>query len=353
MWTLYADDPHWVPPLGDWERELVNYRPHPFYLDAEVQTFLAYRDGRVCGRIAAIVNHAYNRWHQEQTGFFGFFEAVNDHDVAHALLDAACAWLAARGQRIVRGPFNPSITYQCGLLIDGFDSPPTFLMPYNPPYYAALLEGRGFAKAQDLLSFHGSRQLLSQRGAKLRAVAEDAQRRLGATLRQFDMSRFPAEIATFYDVYNRSLRNMWGFTPVSAEEVRHAETAERLLTIPEMTAVAEVGGKPVGAGLSLLDYSPLVKRIDGRLHPLGRARLLWGRRKLKRVRMVCLFVLPEFQLWGLGPLLLWYMIENGLKWGVDEVDFCWVMEGNLLSRGTAERGGAVRGKTFRIYERML
>ena len=152
-WTLYRDDPNWIPPLRVDQKERVNYKQNPFYDNAEIETFLAYRDGQVCGRIAAIVNHAHIQCHKEQLGFFGFFESIDDQNVATALFDAARAWLAERDIHVMRGPANPSLNHECGLLVEGFDTPPYFMMTYNPPYYASLIENYGFQKAQDLLAF--------------------------------------------------------------------------------------------------------------------------------------------------------------------------------------------------------
>src|SRR3569623_588264 len=154
-WSLYRDDPNWMPPLRGNQRELLGFRRHPFYENADAQTFLAWRDGEVCGRIAAIINREHNRVFKENRGFFGFFESINDQMVANALLDAARGWLAARGISQIRGPSNPSMNYECGLLIEGFDSPPTFMMTYNPPYYSEHLEKYGFRKTHDLLAFIG------------------------------------------------------------------------------------------------------------------------------------------------------------------------------------------------------
>ena len=159
-WDLYRDDPMWVPPLRGEFKRLVGWKYHPFQEIGDIQTFLARREGKVVGRIAAIVNHEHNRHFNEHRGFFGFFECIDDQDVAHALFDAVRAWLAEQNMQAVRGPTNPSLNYELGLLIDGFDDPPTFMMTYNPPYYAELIETYGFLKAQDLYAYSGTRRTL-------------------------------------------------------------------------------------------------------------------------------------------------------------------------------------------------
>src|SRR5438034_2044589 len=149
-WSINRGDPNWIPPLRHNQAELVGYKRHPFYNDAEGQTFLALADGRPVGRIAAIVNHAHNHKYNEQRGFFGFFECIDDQETAAALFEAARGWLSQRGITAIRGPMNPSMNYECGLLIEGFDTPPFFMMTHNRPYYQRLIEGCGFQKAEDM-----------------------------------------------------------------------------------------------------------------------------------------------------------------------------------------------------------
>ncbi len=169
-WTQYAGDPNWVPPLLMDQRGLLGFSHHPFLKQAESQTFLAYRDGVACGRIAAVINRAHNQQHKEQRGFFGFFESIDDQEVANSLFDAAAHWLSKRGVQQMRGPCNPSLNYECGLLVDGFDSPPFFMMTYNKPYYGRLIEGAGFHKAQDLYAFWGHIDMLSKLDPKLKRM---------------------------------------------------------------------------------------------------------------------------------------------------------------------------------------
>ncbi len=349
-WDIYRDDPHWIPPLRQNQKELVGYAPHPFYQDADARTFLAMRNGRPCGRVAALINHAHNRRYDEQLGFFGFFESVDDTEVAAGLFEAARAWLRQHGIEHVRGPCNPSLNYELGLLVDGFDSPPTFMMTYNPPYYERLIEAAGFRKEQDLYAFWGHVDMLQSLDEKLAFILQEATRRFDVKMRCLDRRRFAQEVKMFLDIYNRSLVGTWGFVPLSDAEVEHIGESLKHLIVPEMTSVAEVDGKPVGAVFGLLDYNPRIKRIDGRLFPLGFLRLLWNRRQIKRVRLISTNVLPEYQRWGLGLVLMGRLVPEALKWGIEEAEFSWVLESNHLSRATLERGGAKLTKTYRIYD---
>jgi GNAT superfamily N-acetyltransferase len=349
-WTLYRDDPNWIPPLRTNQLELLNYKRHPFYDDAEIQTFLALRDGQPCGRVAAIVNNAHNRQYKEERGFFGFFESVDDQDVASALFDAVRQWFAERGITQIRGPANPSLNYECGLLIDGFDSPPTFMMTYNPPYYANLIEGCGFEKVEDMYAFWGHVDMIQTLDKKIQFIVDEAKRRFKVKLRTLDRSRFREDVRLFLDIYNRSLVGTWGFAPMSEGEVEHMSKSLGHLIVPEMTTVAEIDGKPVGAVFGLLDYNPRVKAIDGRLFPFGFIRLLRNKKALKRVRLISTNVVPEYQKWGIGLLLHNRLLPDALAFGIEEAEFSWVLESNHLSYATLERGGAKVTKTYRMYD---
>lgn len=350
-WQLYRGDPNWIPPLRRNQEELVGYRPHPFYERNQCQTFLAARDGQVCGRIAAIINRGHIERYNEPRGFFGFFECVDDQQVADALFDAARQWLADRDLPLIRGPLNPSLGYEVGTLVEGFDSPPTFMMTYNPPYYPRLIEGYGFRKAQDLYAYWGHIDMLPQIQAKYQRNVDQILQHLEVRLRPLDRSRFIEEVEAFLDVFNRSLSNTWGFVPMTAAEVRHAAQGLRHLIVPELALAAEVDGKLVGAVLCLPDYNPRIKKIDGRLFPFGALRLLYRKQSIPRIRVLSANVLPEYQLLGVGLVLLSGLVPKAIGWGIKEAEFSWVLESNALSRGSLEKGGAIRAKTYRVYDR--
>jgi GNAT superfamily N-acetyltransferase len=349
-WKVYRGDPNWIPPLRIDQKELVNFRPHPFYLHNDIQTFLAYRSGEVCGRIAAILNRGHNERYHEKRGFFGFFECADDQEAAAGLFDACKAWFAERDIHALRGPANPSLNYTVGLLIDGFDSSPWFMMTYNPPYYERLIESCGFRKTQDLYAFWGKKEMLPAIHAKLAPICEKIREYVNVTVRQLDKSRFMQEVEDFLSIYNRSLAATWGFVPMSPEEVRHMAKGLRWLIVPQLSVGAEVDGTLIGAVFGLLDYNPRIRDIDGRLFPFGFIHLLRNKRALKKIRLISTNVIPEYQRLGVGVVLLDGLLPRGIEWGLEEVEFSWVLESNSLSRGSLEKGGAKRTKTYRLYD---
>jgi len=349
-WQLYRDDPLWVPPLRMDQKQLVGYSKHPFYENAEVQTFLARRGDRPCGRIAAILNHAHNAYHQEHIGFFGFFESTDDPAVAGGLFNAARRWLEQYDVTAIRGPVNPSLNYTCGLLIDGFDRPPFFLMTYNPPYYAELIEQAGFEKVQDLYAYWGHSNMLGTLDRKLRFIVDATIERFEIKRRALDRRNFSQDVRTFLDIYNRSLVGSWGFVPMSEAEVEQQAAGLRYLIEPRLAVTAEIEGKPVAACFGLLDYNPRIRQIDGRLFPFGFLRLLRKREQIKNIRVLAANVLPEYHGWGIGLVLLEALVPLVREWGIQECEFSWILESNKLSRGSLERGGAKRYKTYRLYD---
>ena len=351
--SIYKNDDVWMPPIWRNQDELVGFRKHPFYDNAEANRFLVSRGGEVVGRVVAIVNHGHNRRYEEKRGFLGFFECRDDTEAASALMRQACLWLRDRGMTDVRGPTNPSLNYECGMLVDGFHLSPTFMITHNPPYYEKLWTDFGFEKTQDMYCYHCDTSYLDTLDPKLAFILEEVKRRFEVTTRPLDFKNFSADVALFLDIYNRSLEGTWGYVPMSPSEIRHQSMALRLLLIPQLTSIAYVDGKPAGAGFGLLDYNPLIKKIGGRLFPFGWLTLLRKRKELKRVRLISANVLPEYQKWGLGLVTLERVLYEALEYGITEGELSWVLESNSLSRGTIERGGADRVKTHRLYDRTL
>ncbi|MDR1492684.1 MAG: hypothetical protein LBT05_08175 [Planctomycetaceae bacterium] len=349
-WILYKNNPYWIPPIQSEQKSLVNYAFCPFYKKNECQTFIAVKNNEVVGRIAAIVNRSHIERYNENIGFFGFFESIDNPEVSHLLFDAAFGWLQQKGMKIVRGPVNPSLNHTLGLLIDGFDSTPYFMMTYNPPYYERLVEEYGFRKSQDLYSYWGNINMLPKIREKLLPISKIVAERTGATVRSLDKRHFMRDVELFLNIYNRSLTNTWGFVPMSDAELKQMASGLRYLIVPELAVAVEVKGKMVGAAFVLPDYNPRIKEIDGRLFPFGFLKLLRHKERIKRIRVLSTNVLPEYQLQGLPLLLMDALVPKVLDWGIEEAEFSWVLESNRFSRGSLEKGGAIRNKTYRIYD---
>jgi len=361
-WSIYAGDPNWVPPLIAQERALLGWKDwagkrHAFYAHAEAITFIAERGGIVVGRIAVLVNHIHNEKYRDRLAFFGFFECIDDVAVARALFDAGQAWLAAKGMTACRGPVNPSLNYTCGLLVEGFTSPPVFLMTYNPPYYSKLIEACGFVKSQDLYAYEMDVCLLAKLVDRYKPAINSALEGRGLTIRPFDPSRFKEEIRTYLDIYNSSLDGTWGFTPLqvasraSNSEVSRIASDLKHIIAPEFAAFAMVNGQAVGAVLALLDYNQIIRKLNGRLLPFGLIRLMLGRSRINVARAMAMTMVPGYQQSGLALMLMDHLVEAAKPWGLKSWEFSWVLESNKSSRGTLERLGTKRAKTYRLYDR--
>lgn len=349
-WRIYRGNTCWVPPLVHNQLGLVGFRRHPFFDRAEARSFLASRGGVDVGRITAIVNHAHNERFGEQRGFFGFFECDDDPAAARALFGAARDWLRARGMTCLRGPANPSLNYEAGLLVDAFDKPPSFMMTYNPPWYPRLVEDNGFVKAHDMYAFWSEMSMLGTLDPRLASINDAIRDRFGVKIRPLDPRRFDEDVRLFFEIYNDSLTSTWGFVPFTEPEIRQLAAELKLLIVPELALVAEVEGVPVGTTFSLLDYNPRIRAIGGRLLPFGLVRLLWNRRRIRSMRAMTANIVQQYQSWGLGLVILASLLPAVQAWGMQEVEFSWVLESNVLSRGSLERAGAVRTKTYRMYQ---
>src|SRR6056297_1435155 len=211
---LYRDQPHWVPPLWGVRKELLNFKHHPFYDDADAQAFLVRRGQRIVGRVLAIANHAHNRHHEDKIGFWGFYECEDDQAASDLLLSAACDWLKTKGLTSARGPVHPSLNYECGALIDGFDTPPTFLIPYNMPYYDRLIRDFGFKKSQDMFSYDAGMDDLTELDPKLAFVIGEATKRFDVKTRPISRKNFDQDVRAFLAIYNTSLQQTWGYVPM-------------------------------------------------------------------------------------------------------------------------------------------
>ncbi|MFH1010195.1 MAG: N-acetyltransferase [bacterium] len=350
-WEVYRGDSNWVPPLLVDQRFLFDKTKHPFYEHGEVQPFLARRDGRVAGRIAGITNRAHNEFHKDTVGFFGFFESIDDTEVARALFQAAGDFVKARGMTALRGPMSFSTNEECGLLYEGVDGPPVVMMTYNPRYYIRLLEDAGFQKAKDLLAYQMTQPDLSERLQRLGPALE---KRLRLHVRKLNMKNFWADVWRFRDIYNKAWESNWGFVPMTDAEFEKLAKDLKLIVDPDLVWFAENSdGQPVGASLALPDINQALAKINGRLLPFGLLKLLYHKRRVNGVRVMAMGVIPEYRRRGVDVIFYWRTYSEGTKKGHTWGEFSWILEDNEPMKEAATMIGARPYKTYRIYERSI
>ena len=344
-------DSRFIPPLRLGEIEKLTPRKNPFFAHADVQLFLAHRNGAIVGRVAAIDDRLHNETHGDNIAAFGFFEA-EDAEASRALLGQVEAWARAKGRAAVRGPLNPSLNESAGLLIDGFDTDPMLMMPRNPREYAAFIEGAGYGKVKDLYAWiYDIRRELDP---GIRRIAARVQRELRITVRPFDLKEFASEAERLRAIYCGAWENNWGFVPPTLEEFKRIATEMKPIFDPRCAVLAEIDGRPVACAVAIPDINQALRGTDGRLFPFGLVRLLGRRWIIDQIRLMLLGVLPEYRTMGLYPLLIAEMQKLvQTKTAFKRVEFSWVLEDNTAINNTVERMGAVRYQTYRIYQKAI
>jgi len=350
-----SDHPQWVPSLRMSVGSILSPRKNPFFQNAERALFLAERDGKMVGRIAAIRNGWLSDDADAHRGFFGFFESIDDQDVAAGLFEAAGNWLRDRGCNSVMGPMNPSTNYEAGLLVDGFEHTQTFLTPWNPPFYQNLLESDGFEKAKDLLAWHlRIVEIQEDLHRRFEALTRRVEKKEGLEFGPLDLSDFDGVMRRCWKVYSKAWENNWGFCPLSVEEWLFIADEMKPLMVPEGTLAVQAKGEIVGFSLFLPDYNrAMLKDRSGRILPWNWLRLLKARRHTPWVRTMLTGVLPQYQKVGVFPLLLFAAIRNATKFGVEDLECSWILEDNDNLNIPLEKLGASAYRTWRVFERAL
>jgi GNAT superfamily N-acetyltransferase len=353
---LRRDDPQWIPPLIFERRHFLDRDKNPYFEHAEAEYFLAERDGLVVGRITAQIDRRWDEFRGGSDGMFGFFDCENDPEVARALIDAAADWIRRRGRARMIGPMDFTTNDECGLLIEGYDEPSMILEPWHPPYYRELLEGLGLGKTMDLLMwalFLGELKAGDAFHEFIENAAEKAHSEHGVEIRQMRRKDLEAEVKRFMDVYNQAWGTNWGFVPITEAEVRFQAKNLKPVLDENWAMIAEREGKVVGAALTLPDINQVLKRMNGRLFPIGWLRFLLGRRKVDRVRVFALGVRPEYQHMGVAAAL--YVVHRHVAERMPQKGghMGWILETNdAMNRAMEGMGGKVVQR-YRIYERPL
>ncbi|MDH3891641.1 MAG: N-acetyltransferase [candidate division Zixibacteria bacterium] len=351
---LYKGDPNYVTPLKSERLEFFDRDKNPFYKTAKTKLFLAERDGELAGRIAICVNFTHNEVHEEQTGFFGFFECVDDFEVASALLKTAMIELKREGMERMRGPVSFSTNHECGFLIEGFDSPPVIMMTYNKPYLPRLAEKFGLKKGMDLLAYKLTKE--NPIPDRVQKIVEKLRKRSGVTFRNIRMNDFANEVQRIRRIYNEAWEHNWGFVPMNEDEFTYLAKGLKQIVEPELLFIAEHEDRPVAFLMAVPDVNQALIHLKGKLMPSGVFKLLWHTKisnKIDGVRVMTMGVVPDFRKRGLDSILYVDVfnrgIERGYRWG----ELSWILETNELMRSAIEQMGADLYKRYRIVEMPL
>ncbi len=357
-WRIYANDRYWVPSLISEIEKRLDTQRNPFWEYAERDLFLARRNGEVVGTVAAIVNHQYNQQLDDQTGFFGFFETINDEQVAEALIAAAADWLRERGKDLMRGPINGAPTDEVGVQIAGYDRRPSIWEGHTPPYYRQLIESLDFRKYDDYFAYEiWFKDLdwdLRNAPAKIWRVAEKVRGKTGVTIRKIDMTQWDSEVAKVHYLYNVAFRTIPGHIDMSLEKFSSMAASLRPFLDPNLIVIAEVDGEPVGFAVALMDVNEALWYFRrGKFYPWDLIRLKW---RMGRIRTACgkmVGVLPEYRACGLEVLLGLEVVQHCLEEGYERIELSLLQEKNTMINRIIQRVGAQVYLVYRVYEKPI
>jgi hypothetical protein len=352
-WSIYKNDPHWVPPLKMALKDMLNLNKHPFYKTAKVKTWLAEKDGKIVGRIMAINNSAFNSFQKTKIGHFGFFESIDDQAVANLLLNTAEAYLKAEGLTSVQGPMNPGTNYECGLLVKGFEDAPQIMMTYNPRYYQSQIENLGYRKTMDLLAYNINADF--KMADIILKIADRTEKKSKVTYRNVNKKNWTKEIEILFDIYNDAWEENWGFVPMTKEEFFHTAKDLKSIVDENLVQIAEVNGEPAGFILTLPDLNQVFKQIpNGNLLPTGIFKLISPKKYINRVRVITMGIKKQYRRIGLETLLYKYnQIEILKNPRIKNIEMSWILENNLEMNKPLITMGAKAYKSYRIFEKNL
>jgi len=350
-WEVYKSDPNWVPPLIMDVKEKLDKKKNPFFEHSKMELFLAYKNGKITGRIVAIIDDMHNEFHDEKVVFFGMYECFDDLETSQALLDQVVAWGLERGMDTLRGPMNLSMNDECAFLLEGFDSPPMIMMAYNPLYYLDLMEKCGLVKAKDLYAFYMSAE--EDMLKKIQGIVSEIKKKTNVSLRSVRMKKIDEEVEKIKYVYNNGWEKNWGFVPWTEKEMDHMAKKLKTFADPDIVIIAEDKERPVGFAFALPNYNEVLIKLNGRLTPLAILKFLIYRRKIESVRAVVFGIVKEYRQTGLSYLLYSEFEKNvkkrGYKWG----ETSWQLEDNdAINRFVKSIGGEVY-KKYRIFEKSI
>jgi len=349
-YDIYKDYPLYTPQLTKDLKADFSEKKNPFFKHAKVKFYIANKDGRCVGRIASIVNDEHLKIHNDAVGFFGFYESINDLTVAKELLNKVATDLKTHGMKTMRGPMSFSVNEECGFLLEGYDLPPLLMTPYNPPYYHELMAGHGMVKAKDLYGYIVKvPEQLPEKALRVAALAE----KRGLTARHLNMKDFKNELTKFKSVYNSAWDKNWGFVPLTDDELNYLGNKLKEVTIPDLTAVAEKDGEPIGFLGMFPDFNVVLRKMQGKLNPLTIGKALYYQNKIKDARFMILGIKEGYRRKGVDALLYREAYKGVKRLKYEQVEFSWILEDNTAVQMSVKMIGGDHYKTYRIYDKPI
>lgn len=351
---LYRNDANYVPELFIAQRDLLTKHKHPFHDHSEIALFLAFKNGSIAGRIAAIRNNNHNTFNHTTDGFFGFFDCINDQNVSNALLSAAEGWLKEEGLNTMIGPVNFSTNETCGLLVEGFDSAAVIMMTYNSPYYIDLLKNAGLQDKLDLIAYKIPVSGFGDKPMKMMPVLKERLARKGVVIRKINLKKFKEEVSMIREVYNSAWDANLGFVPMTEKEFDYLAKDMKMILDDDFCLVAEMDGKAIGFALCVPDMNQIFRTIRrGRLLPTGLFKLLFNRKKVNGLRVIALGVLAPYRKLGIEACFYGQLTEKAVAKGFEYAEASWILETNDLMNKALLHMNADPYKRYRIYEKEI
>jgi GNAT superfamily N-acetyltransferase len=352
LYKKILKNPYWAAPLRIDEKKLFNREKHPSYKHAELQEFLALKDGNVVGRIAGIIDSQYHKYREENVAYFGFFESIDDHEVAFSLFDAVLAWAKGKGMKKIIGPINLSTNIILGTLLNDYQGVPMIQVPYNPEYYPKYYGAYGFYKEKDHLAFLVQKNQ-NQLSEKMQRVVNLVRRRKHISLRTVHMREFANEVKIAKELYNIAWSNNSDFVPWTDEEFNFMAKDLKLGIIPELSFFALVDGKTVGISVALHNFNDIFVKMNGRLLPTGIFKLIFGKKKLKGFRLAMLGILPEFRQMGIDALFVLETYQRAVELGYEKAEVSLILEDNYALVNMLNKWGIPAYRTYRVYGKAI
>ena len=351
---LYKGDPNYVPEIYIGQKELLSEKKNPFFRHSKVQLYLAYQGKKIVGRIAAIRNNEYNRFANSNVGFFGLFDVIENYEVAEKLLDTATKWIKNEKLDAILGPTNFSTNDTAGLLVDGFDRPPVIMTTYNKSYYVDFLEKYGFKKQMDMLAYHVTEETVNKKSVRIANMLGERILKKGIRVRKVEMKNFKQEVNTIREIYKGAWDKNWGFFPPTDAEFNHLAEGLKMVIDPDFALIAEHEGKAIAFALAVPDINVIARTIKkGRLLPTGIFKLLFQKKKIKRLRIILLGVLEDYRKMGIEGIFYARIISRGIEKGFNEAEASWILDNNEMMKKGVEGVNMVAYKRYRIYEKKI